>query len=455
MNNLIDFFRLFNQEELRSLLINVINDPQKRNSVQTLSHNRIVDIFFAELQSAANLSAKERDRNTILRKGLERLMKKFDVPFTSNLDDEALFRLFRRFISDKILEYATPMLKCGYFMARCDNNFNSDEKELLEYFVRHLDILEEVKREYLVSFFRNAEQEYKAVEKKDPVAFIAKVYRSQKESDKLQILKFCYIIALVDGKLVEDEVVFHEKLARKWKIDARDTLRIRKEATDIYEEIRKSESFKQVMGCNGYNELIVYASLSKIGTDLMKDFVVLCLRSPIEFATYKIYHKFITNIDYNKLNILLTSLVFRVHEEIKEEKVEHACTILQKMVIETEEMILLCKDIHFYLNNMNKSYSDVAEQAWLKGVLGQLSNSNRKKLVSGGTLLKEVVDDVNKLLLKIMKHQQTLKNAIDQHLGLILISEKLQNLVKKLMCQNNEYSKILAEAEKAEIMIAA
>ena len=125
-----------------------------------------------------------------------------------------------------------------------------------------------------------------------------------------------------------------------------------KEMNLSYDKIRKSESFKQLLGCKGYNGLILYESLSKIGTDLMMAVGILSLTGIIGLGTYIVFQRFIINIDYKKLNILLTSLVFRVHEEIKEEKVEHACTILQELVIETEKMIFLCKNIHFYLNNM-------------------------------------------------------------------------------------------------------
>jgi len=454
MRKLIDYFKMLNPDELKDLLGYIVDDEEVGlQRTRVFWPDKLNRIFFTELSKAANLNSKISEENDILRCSLELLMKKHKIPFTSNLDDEALFRLFRRFIGEKILEHLRPLLLAGYFMARCDNNFQHDEKEILTFFIKNLDVLDEVKNDFLNSFFTEAEQVYNQYKETEDFRVLTKACKTKDDEKNQHILRFCYAIAMVDEEVKRDELIFHDILAREFSIDPAEVYEIRDEVEEANKRVRDAKKLGEDLGCKNYNGLVVHATISEIGTTILKGAGVVFLSGLIGFAIYGTY-KIFTFVDYSKLNVMLTSIAIKAEEDFKEERIIEVRTIFEKLAKETGDMLFLCKNIHFYLENINKTYNEVADQAWIKGLLQQVSSKNREKLTAGGMLLRTAVEDVSMLLGKIIEHQQTISIAIDEHLRLISLSEELQKEVRELVRQNKRLVEIVQEADKAGIKIA-
>ena len=145
-------------------------------------------------------------------------MKKLGIPFTKNIDDGALFLLFKKFLHEKVVENAIPMLKSAYFLSHCDNNFDDREKLLLETFVSGLNLDKDVKENFLKSFFLEVKNEFNSCKPKNRSKYIAKIYNTQSIETKKEILKFCYLLALIDENITSEEIRFHSEICKIWKI---------------------------------------------------------------------------------------------------------------------------------------------------------------------------------------------------------------------------------------------
>ncbi len=75
--------------------------------------------------------------------------------------------------------------------------------------------------------------------------------------------------------------------------------------------------------------------------------------------------------------------------------------------------------------------------------------------MTSGSLLKEAVHDVSRLLVLIVEHQRTLTTAISENLRLISLSEDLRAAVQELSNQNRRLIELVKEAENAGLAIAA
>ncbi|WP_168441925.1 hypothetical protein [Pontiella desulfatans] len=434
-------------EEVRELLMDMAEDVAVRKSARTASESELPTIFFKELQTAANISDPTAEQSTILRASTELLMKKLRVPFTSNLDDEALFRLFRRHIGEKIIKQVKPMLTAGYFMTRCDDEVDQEEERILTFFIKNLDVLEEVKKEFLAVFFSEAEALYKKAESSSMEKVLGKICASQDAGGKDQILRFTYSMALASDTVKRKELALHETLARVMKVAPDRVLEIRDDVEAEHAQDEDDKQLGKILGCRHFNELIVFSEVTKFS----RGAVVTGVAALTGVVGMVIASGVLSKVDYKKLNAILSTLALKAEDEVREERIIEVRNIFEKLAAETGEMLTLCSNIHLYLQNMNKAYSEVAEQAWLKGLWNQISSENRQNLTAGGAMLTVVAHDVGNLLSKIVQHQQTLTTAIDEHFRLISLSEELQGAVKQLATQNKQLVEIVKEAESAGV----
>jgi hypothetical protein len=448
--NLIDYFALMSAEEVRELLMDVGDDASVRKKARTADESELISIFFKELQTATNISDPAPERGNILRTSAELLMKKLRVPFTSNLDDEALFRLLRRHIGEKLIEQVKPMLIAGYFISRCDDDVDQEEERVLKFFIKNLDVLDEVKDEFLTQFFTEAEELYKKAEATSMEKVLGKICALQDVEGKEQILRFTYSMALVSEGVQRKELAFHETLARAMKVAPDRVLEIRDDLEAEHAQIEEDKQLGETLGCKHYNDFVVLSEMSKASKGIVLTGVAL-LTGVVGLGLVLVTGALSKKVNYKKLHAILTALVFKAEDQVKEERIAEVRNVFQKLATETSEILTLCSNIHLYLQNMNKAYSEVAEQAWLKGLWNQISSENRKNLTVGGAMLTVVAQDVGNLLSKIIQHQQTLTMAIDEHFRLISLSEELQGAVKQLAVQNQQLVEIVKEAESAGV----
>jgi hypothetical protein len=450
MRSLEDYYTLLDTEEVRDLLMDVVDDAATRKKIRTSTEKDLDNFFFKELQTAAAISSSESSPDVILRTSLELLMKKLRVPFTGNLDDEALFRLFRRHIGEKLIKQVRPMLIAGYFMTRCDDDVDEEEERILTFFIKNLDVLDEVKEEFLAVFFSEAEELYKKAESTSMEKVLGKICASQNEDGKDQILRFTYSMALVSEGVQRKELALHETLARALKISPDRVLEIRDDIEVEHAHVAEDKQLGEVLGCKHYNELVMFTEFSKISKGLVLAGATL-LAGVFGVGLVLVSGALSKKVDYKKLNTILTALVLKAEDQVREEHIAEVRNVFEKLAAETSDILTLCSNIHFYIQNMNKAYSEVSEQAWLKGLWGQISSKNREILTAGGSMLTVVAHDVGNLLSKIIQHQQTLTTAIDEHFRLISLSEELQGAVKQLACQNRQLVEIVKEAESAGV----
>lgn len=449
--NLIDYFRLMSSNELQGLLIRVTEDNPLRKLLCKADRGELEEIYFSELLKSAGLSLDVSEQDRILRSSLEVLMKELRVPFVEKLNDEALFRLFRIFISEKLIERVKPMLMAGYLMMRCDGESHEKEDRILSFFIKNLDVLDDVKQKFSSTFFAEAEALYKQAQSTTVDKVLNKLCASQDEDGREQLMRFTYSIAMADGVIQRQELAFHETIGRVLKIAPARVLELRDEVGAEHKRDENEKQLGEILGCQHYNELIACSEVAKFSRDAVLAVVALStgiLGALIAYST-------MSKANFKKLNAMLTPLAFKAEDEVKEERIVKARNVFEKLSAETGEMLSLCSNIHYYLENMNKAYAEVADQAWLKGLWGQLSTSNRKALTVGGALLTVVVRDVGQLLAKIMQHQQTLTTAIDEHLYLISVSVELQAAVHELAIQNKQMHELIQEAESAGVLARA
>ena len=434
---ILECFDQLDRKELKAILVEAEGSESEKKKIRRLSTPRLKKHFIKCLSRAANLASENTKKEEIFRESLEKLMKELKVPFTKNLDDKALFNLFRRHLSEQILKYVEPMMRAGFFMALCDDDFHADEKRTLEFFIKNLDLHELSKKEFLIKFFPAAKKEYNKA-KGDHNA-LAKIISEQSKDDQYgkSILRFCYALALVEGGEKRQELIFYNSLAREMKIDFSDVHNIRYE---VDKEFARQQSLKELgegLGCPNINGNVLNTVVSGIGTNILKDAGVLFLFGLIGWALYRSY-LFFWGCDPEKIACLLIPLAQKAEEELKEERIEEIRNVFEKLSRETAEMLKHCKNIQFYLKNSHKAYSEVSDSAWLKGLLGQMTASGRKKLLAGGTLLEEVLHEVQKLFNKIVEHQSTLSSAIDEHLRIIWLSSELKKSLRKISLQNQK-----------------
>lgn len=448
---LINYFELMSSNDLQKLLMKVEEDNPLRKLLFKADSSELEEIYFNDLLKSAGLSIDVYEHDRILRNSLELLMKELRVPFVKSLDDESLFLQFRLFISEKIIEQVKPLLMVGYFMMRCDDAPHEKEKRMLTFFIKNLDVLDDVKQKFASTFFGEAEALYKQAQSTSVDKVLAKLCASQNKDDKEQILRFTYSIAMADGVIHRQELAFHETIARVLKVSPTRVLELRDEVSAEHSRDANEKELVKILGCQHYSELIACSEVAKFSRDAVLAVATLLtgiLGALIAYGT-------MSKANYKKLNAMLTPLAIKAEDEVRDERIVEVRNVFEKLAAETGEMLSLCSNIHHYLKNMNKAYSEVADQAWLKGLYGQISSSNRKALTVGGALLTVAVNDIGQLLSKITQHQQTLVAAIDEYLYLISVSEELQAAVHELVVQNKQMRELIQEAESAGVSTCA
>jgi hypothetical protein len=440
MNRLVDYVNLLDDDILNQILVDVdgVKYGKKRNRE---NRRNLLNHYFGELKKASNIKESVHDRNEILRFSFEILMKKIGIRFTPNLDDQALFLLFQKYIHKKMIDSVTPILHGGYFWACCDDQHDEMDRKLLETFINNLDIDKNQKDEFLRRFLIDVEKDFQSCKKKDKASYIAKKFKSQTKEIKTEILKFCSILSIMSENLTPEKNKFNYKLEQLWGIDHADTVNLKKEATQIYSNIKASEFKSAYLGRHYFDAIIINKLISKVSrATLIKKTGVFILKGLLGFGVYSRYNKMIHNAKYKNLIMLLGAILLKKEEFNKENKtkISAAITLFQKLATDTKEMLELCRNIHFYLENVNKTYADVSDQAWINGVVNQISSTNRDKLINGSIFLKEIATDVEGLLFKTMAHQKSLNLAIEEHLCLIASSDQLHDIVYELLNPNKK-----------------
>jgi hypothetical protein len=80
-------------------------------------------------------------------------------------------------------------------------------------------------------------------------------------------------------------------------------------------------------------------------------------------------------------------------------------------MMERRKSLEYCLD---YLKHAHRSYADVKDMSFMKGLMSQLSGATRKKLNHGSTMLTEVIREVMALLQEHQQETQRLANAIQK-----------------------------------------
>ena len=438
MNRLVDYISFLDEDNLNQILVNVdaVKYEKKLNHENRLN---LLNNYYKEIKKASNIKESVHDRNEILRFSLEILMKKIGLRFAPDLDDQALFLLFQKYINEKIIDGVVPILHSGYFLACCDDQYDEKDKKLLETFINNLGIDENQKDEFFRKFLVDVEKDFQSCKKKDKASYIAKKFKSQTKEIKTEILKFCSILTLMDENPTSEKNRFHNKLAQSWGFDHAETVNLKNDITQIYLNIKESEFKNDYLGPHNIDVIIIDKLISKISrATLIKGAEVFILKGLPGFSIYTKQNKMILNVNYKKLMMLLGPIILKNVEQTKEDKISSAITIFQKLATDTKEMLDLCRNVHFYLDNINKTYADVSDQAWINGVVNQISGTNREKFINGNIFLKEIAKDVKGLLFKTMEHQKSLNSAIEEHLCLIATSDQLHDIVCELLNPNTE-----------------
>lgn len=417
-------------------------------------------IYISRVRSLAKLPDSVSDDNEILRKGLEILMRKLSIPFTNNLDDAALLTLFGKDIGKRILSYVEPMIAAGNHLARCDGNLHEQEKNLISFFVDTLDVPVELKKQFLQKIFSNDGE--KRLNDAEMAQKIAKLSKEKGSKYGENILKFCFAVALADNEHGREERVFLDTLSRALEISPTRVIKISDEIAAIQEKAKASCDMDLTSMPNMLNDYVALKAVQNVREEVLGfpgtlyKYAGIALGSYIGLWMVALRVKSIEK--YRALYDLLVRIpveVLRQEKEARnEEKLARTQNVFEKLAQETGEVLHFCEYIHFFLKNMHRTYSEVADQAWLKGVWGQISAANRKKLNAGATLLEAAVEDIGHLLTKIIQHQQTIMVAISEHMQLVTISEELQIIVKGLMEQNSDMAKLIEEAKESDLKAA-
>lgn len=451
MRTLVDYYRMMDTEDVRDLLMDLVDDSLSRKEIRTAPLGDIDNLFFSELVKLSKCSVSPENQNEVLRACAELLMKKLRVAFTKNLDDEALFRLFRRYVSEKVINHMKPALYAGYLMARSDDDYHEDEQRMLTFFIKNLDVSEEVKAELLATFYQDADALFDKMQSTTVKKALGSLFAPLDHAGKEQVLRFAYSLAIADGQVQKCESIFYENIARVMDVDPAQVIEVREAVEQEHRRYDEHMELGKILDCQHYNDMIVFSKVNGYSAQwVLAGAFVLGGLAGMAVAGGALMLKKKRN--YGKLNVVFTTLALLANGETKEASISGARNVFEKLASETKEMVSLCSDIHLYLKNMNKSYAEVSEQAWLKGVWGQLSAMNRKQTLSGDALLSVVATDVGELLLKIVEHQKALPAAIDEHFRLIALSEDLQSVVKELLLQNKHLVSVVAEAESVGVM---